>query len=129
MASVVLSKTFDNGMICASENSCVVVDSVYDKFKDAMERRGGYFLSEAETKKLDEYIVSPENHKLNGAIVGKTAVEIAKMAGIQVPKETVILLGQGHQVDLSDPMAYEKLCPILGVFRASSFAQGKHEYY
>lgn len=119
VASIVLSKTFDNGMICASENSAVVVESVYAEFQRLMIHRGCYFLSEDECKKVGKVVIK-DGH-INADVVGKSATHIAQLAGVKVPSDTLVLCGEGKEVGPGDPMAYEKLCPVLGLYTAKDF--------
>ena len=122
-ASIVLSKTFDNGMICASENAVVVVESAYEELRRCMEARGCYFMNKEETEKVGGAVINPEHHVSN-LVVGKSALEIAELAGIKVPDGTLVLVGEGSKVAVDEPMCYEKLCPVLGLFRAPSFKEG-----
>ena len=117
--SILLSKTFDNGMICASEQSVVVVDSVYDAVKAEFKAMGAYFLSKNEKKQVGETIVI-EDH-LNAKIVGKSACEIASMAGIKIPETAKVIIGEASSVGVKEPFAHEKLSPVLGMYRASDF--------
>lgn len=125
--SIIHSKTFDNGMICASEQSVIVCSSVYDAAKKEFSARGCYFLSAAETEKLRNVILV--NGTLNAKIVGQSAHTIAELAGVDVPKETKILIGEVESVELSEPFAHEKLSPVLAMYRAKTFsdALGKAE--
>lgn len=125
--SIIHSKTFDNGMICASEQSAIVCSSVYDAAKKEFSARGCYFLSAAETEKLRNVILV--NGTLNAKIVGQSAHTIAELAGVDVPKETKILIGEVESVELSEPFAHEKLSPVLAMYRAKTFsdALGKAE--
>ena len=125
VSSVIMSKTFDNGMICASEQSVVVLASVYDDVKEEFIKRGCVFLNKAETQKLKDLIFI--NGKLNSAIVGQPAYKIAQMAGIEVPFTTKVLLVESHTIDDSNPFAHEKLSPILGYFKADTFEQAVDE--
>lgn len=117
--SILLSKTFDNGMICASEQSVVVVDEVYDAVRAEFEWRGGHFLSDEERGKLAGLIVV--NGKLNARIVGQSAHAIARMAGFEVPEKTKVLIGETDRVGHDEPFSYEKLSPVLGFYRAATF--------
>ena len=118
--SIIHSKTFDNGMICASEQSVTVLDSVYDAVKKEFEYRGCYFLKPG--KELDavrKTIII--NGALNSKIPGKSAYEIAKLAGVKVPESTKILIGEVESVDISEEFAHEKLSPVLAMYRAKTF--------
>lgn len=117
--SIIHSKTFDNGMICASEQSVIVLDKIYDEVKEEFERRGCYFLNQEETEKVRKTIII--NGALNARIVGQTAHTIANLAGIEVPKETKILIGEVESVELSEEFAHEKLSPVLAMYKAESF--------
>lgn len=119
--SVIHSKTFDNGMICASEQSVIVMDKVYQAVKDEFQKRGCYFLSDTETEKVRKTILI--NGALNARIVGQSAGKIAELAGIQVPADTKILMGEVESVALSEEFAHEKLSPVLAVYRAKTFEE------
>lgn len=115
--SIVHSKTFDNGMICASEQSVVVLDGVYDKVKAEFSARGCYFLNDDEKDKVRKTILI--NGSLNAKIVGQSAYRIAELAGVTVPNGTKILIGEVESTDLSEEFAHEKLSPVLAMYRAS----------
>lgn len=117
--SIIHSKTFDNGMICASEQSVTVLDSIYKAVKDEFKYRGCYFLKKDELDKVRATILI--NGALNARIVGQKAATIAKMAGIEVPEETKILIGEVESVDISEPFAHEKLSPVLAMYKANDF--------
>ncbi len=117
--SIIHSKTFDNGMICASEQSVIVLDKVYKKVRDEFERRGCYFLKEDETEKVRKTIII--NGALNAKIVGQKATTIAALAGVSVPENTKILIGEVESVDISEEFAHEKLSPVLAMYRAKNF--------
>ena len=119
VSSVIMSKTFDNGMICASEQSVIVEDPVYDAVKAEFINRGCYFVTGKDRKKLAETIVV--NGKLNSGIVGQSAEKIAEMAGIKVPAGTKILIAEAKEVSDEEPFAREKLSPVLGFYRAKDF--------
>ncbi len=121
VSSVIMSKTFDNGMICASEQAVVVLESVYDDVKAEFEKRGCVFLAEKDRKKLKNLIFV--DGKLNAGIVGQPAYKIAEMAGIKVPFETKVLIAESDEIEDSNPFAHEKLSPVLGFFKASTFEQ------
>lgn len=114
--SIIHSKTFDNGMICASEQSVIVLDGVYDKAKKEFADRGCYFLNPEETEKVRKTILI--NGALNAKIVGQKPVTIAKLAGFDVPQDTKILIGEVESVELSEEFAHEKLSPVLAMYRA-----------
>lgn len=123
VGSIVLSKTFDNGMICASENSVVVVESVWETFRMHAEARGMYFMTAEETKRVGDMVIDPITKKINPLVVGKSASLIADLAGLEsIPSNTVVLAGVSSLAgDVDDPMSYEKLCPVLGVYEAKDF--------
>ena len=114
--SIIHSKTFDNGMICASEQSVIVLDSVYDAVKAEFASRGCYFLNPEETEKVRKTIII--NGALNAKIVGQRPVTIAALAGITVPEGTKILIGEVESVDISEEFAHEKLSTVLAMYRA-----------
>ncbi|EFA8578159.1 bifunctional acetaldehyde-CoA/alcohol dehydrogenase [Escherichia coli O157] len=120
VASVLMSKTFDNGVICASEQSVVVVDSVYDAVRERFATHGGYLLQGKELKAVQDVILK-KNGALNAAIVGQPAYKIAELAGFSVPENTKILIGEVTVVDESEPFAHEKLSPTLAMYRAKDF--------
>ena len=117
--SIIHSKTFDNGMICASEQSVIVLDKVYDAARAEFEKRGCYFLNPEETEKVRKTIII--NGALNAKIVGQKAHTIAALADVNVPETTKILIGEVESVDLSEEFAHEKLSPVLAMYRASDF--------
>ena len=117
--SIIHSKTFDNGMICASEQSVIAVDSVYAKVKAEFAARGCHFLQEDELRKVRKTILI--NGALNAKIVGQSAYTIAKLAGVSVPESTKILIGEVESVELSEEFAHEKLSPVLAMYRAADF--------
>ncbi len=117
--SIIHSKTFDNGMICASEQSVIVLDSIYTQVKKEFASRGCYFLSPEETEKVRKTIII--NNALNAKIVGQSAHKIAELAGVNVPEYTKILIGEVESVDISEEFAHEKLSPVLAMYRVNSF--------
>ena len=117
--SVIHSKTFDNGMICASEQSVIVLDSVYDAVKTEFAARGCYLLNAEETEKVRKTILI--NGALNAKIVGQRAHTIAALAGVEVPEGTKVLIGEVESVELSEEFAHEKLSPVLAMYRAKDF--------
>ena len=119
VSSIIHSKTFDNGMICASEQSVIVMENVYDAVKAEFAARGCYFLNPAETEKVRKTIII--NGGLNARIVGQKAARIAELAGITVPAGTKILIGEVESVELSEEFAHEKLSPVLAMYKATSF--------
>ena len=121
VSSIIHSKTFDNGMICASEQSVIVLESQYEAVKAEFARRGCYFLDPAETDKVRHTIII--NGALNARIVGQKASRIAELAGITVPAGTKILIGEVESVDVSEEFAHEKLSPVLAMYRAKDFSE------
>lgn len=119
VSSILMSKTFDNGVVCASEQAVIVVDSIYDKVRDRFASHGGYLLSTKETAAMQSVIL--KNGGLNADIVGQSAVTIAAMAGIKAPKGTKVLIGEVENVDENEAFAHEKLSPLLGMYRATDF--------
>ena len=118
--SIIHSKTFDNGMICASEQSVIVLEPVYDAVKAEFANRGCYFLNSDETEKVRKTIII--NGALNAKIVGQPAAKIAALAGVAVPEGTKILIGEVESVELSEEFAHEKLSPVLAMYKAKDFA-------
>ena len=117
--SIIHSKTFDNGMICASEQSVILVDKMYDKARAEFVKRGCYVLNEEEKEKVRKTILI--NGALNAKIVGQSAYKIAKLAGVDVPENTKILIGEVASVDISEEFAHEKLSPVLAMYYAKDF--------
>ena len=120
-SSVIQSKCFDNGMICASEQSVIVLSDVYSAFKAELIKRGAYFLSKADTKKVGETIII--NGSVNAKIVGQRPVTIAKMAGVEIPEASRIMVGEVESVELSEPFAHEKLSPVLAMYKVKTFEE------
>ena len=121
VSSIIHSKTFDNGMICASEQSVIVLDDVYDAVRAEFQARGCRFLTSEETERVRKTILI--NGSLNAKIVGQSAHTIASMAGVDVPEETKILIGEVESVDASEEFAHEKLSPVLAMYRAATFEE------
>ena len=117
--SIIHSKTFDNGMICASEQSVIVDTKVYKQVKDEFTARGCHFLTKTELDKVRKTIII--NGSLNAKIVGQSAYTIGKLAGITVPENTKILIGEVTSVDLSEEFAHEKLSPVLAMYKSKDF--------
>jgi len=128
VSSIIHSKTFDNGMICASEQSVIVHRNVYDAVKDEFANRGCYFLDPEETEKVRKTIII--NGALNAKIVGQPAPKIAQLAGVTVPDGTKILIGEVTSVELSEEFAHEKLSPVLAMYKAEdlndAFEKAEH---
>ena len=121
VSSIILSKTFDNGMICASEQSVIVLDSIYSKVKKEFAERGCYILKPDETEKVRKTILI--NGALNAKIVGQSAYTIAKLSGVSVPEATKVLIGEVESVELSEEFAHEKLSPVLAMYHAKDFEE------
>ncbi len=120
VSSIIHSKTFDNGMICASEQSVIVSSKIYDKVKKEFEARSCYFLNDKEIAKVRKTILI--NGALNAKIVGQSAFKIAQLAGVKVPEDTKILIGEVESVDISEEFAHEKLSPVLAMYKAKTFS-------
>ncbi len=121
---LMLSKTFDNGMICASEQAVIVDKEIAKPFEEFMKKHGCYFLDEAETKKVSDYVINPQKQALNPDVVGKPAAWIAKQAGVTVPENTKILLALLADVGPEYPLSREKLSPVLAYFIAQNKDDG-----
>ena len=119
--SIIHSKTFDNGMICASEQSVIVLENIYDMVKEEFATRGCYFLNDRETQAVRKTIII--NGALNAKIVGQSAAKIAELAGVKVPEGTKILIGEVESVELSEEFAHEKLSPVLAMYKAKDFTE------
>lgn len=119
VSSIIHSKTFDNGMICASEQSVIVADKLYKQVKKEFEDRGCYFLKDKEIDKVRKTIII--NGALNAKIVGQSAHKIAELAGVTVPESTKILIGEVESVDISEEFAHEKLSPVLAMYKSKDF--------
>ena len=126
--SIIHSKTFDNGMICASEQSVIVLNGIYDAVKEEFKKRGCYFLDADETEKVRKTIII--NGSLNAKIVGQSAHKIASLSGVKVPEGTKILIGEVESVDISEEFAHEKLSPVLAMYKAKdiqdAFSKAEH---
>ena len=118
--SIIHSKTFDNGMICASEQSCIVDKKIYKEVRKEFEDRGCYFLKDDEIEKVRKTIII--NGALNAKIVGQKPVTIAALAGVKVPEDTKILIGEVESVDISEEFAHEKLSPVLAMYKSEDFS-------
>ena len=118
--SVIQSKTFDNGMICASEQSVTAIADIYDKVRDEFKKRGCHILNQEEIEKMRKIILTPAG-TVNPNMVGHSAADIAKLAGFEVPADTKILIGEVESVDVSEPFAHEKLSPVLALYKAKDF--------
>jgi len=125
--SIIHSKTFDNGMICASEQSVIVHKDIYEKAKTEFVKRGCYILNNEEIEKVRKTIII--NGALNAKIVGQSAYTIANLAGIQVPEKTKILIGEVDSVDISEEFTHEKLSPVLAMYKAKDFKDAVSKAY
>ncbi|MCT3584867.1 bifunctional acetaldehyde-CoA/alcohol dehydrogenase [Lactobacillus amylovorus] len=117
---IVLSKTFDNGMVCASENSVVVDDEIYDKVVDEFKKWDCYFLTKEEIKKFEEHFIDPRRGTVAGPVAGKSAYEIAKLCGVDVPKNTKVIVAEYNGVGRKFPLSAEKLSPVFTLYRAKN---------
>ncbi|XWK86274.1 MAG: bifunctional acetaldehyde-CoA/alcohol dehydrogenase [Phormidium sp.] len=119
VSSIILSKTFDNGMICASEQSVIVVDDVYDEVRSEFIDRGAYFLNAEEREKFAKLMIV--NGRLNAEIVGQPVSKLAELAGVTLPEDTRVIIGEVDKIGTDEPFAFEKLSPILAMYRAKDF--------
>ncbi|MGH4123941.1 MAG: bifunctional acetaldehyde-CoA/alcohol dehydrogenase [Clostridium sp.] len=117
--SILLSKSFDNGVICASEQSVLVMEEIYDEVRKEFAERGAYILKKAEVDKVRKVILT--NGSLNANIVGQSAYKIAEMAGVKVPEETKIIIGEVESVELEEAFSHEKLSPVLAMYKVKTF--------
>lgn len=117
---IVLSKNFDNGMVCASENSVVVDDAIYDKAVEEFKKWGCYFLNKEEIKKFEEHFIDPRRGTVAGSVAGKSAYEIAKLCGVDVPKTTKVIVAEYKGVGRKFPLSAEKLSPVFTLYRAKN---------
>ena len=127
VSSILLSKTFDNGMICASEQSIVCVKDVYDEVKKELEYRGAYILNKSEREKVGSTVI--KDGRVNAAIVGQPAYKIAQEAGIEVPEDTKVLIGEVTDICEEEPFAHEKLSPVLALYKAEDFEDAVQKAY
>lgn len=121
VSSIILSKTFDNGMICASEQSVIVLSEIYDRVRKEFKERGCHILSKEDREKVSNFFFP--NGRLNPAVVGQPAQKIAELAGVKVPAGTKILLGEVSDTSDAEPFAHEKLSPILALYKAKNFEE------
>ncbi|MFB2882133.1 bifunctional acetaldehyde-CoA/alcohol dehydrogenase [Floridanema aerugineum] len=119
VSSIILSKTFDNGMICASEQSVIVVDDVYEEVRSEFIDRGAYFLTPEEREKFAKLIIV--NGRLNADIVGQPVSKLAELAGVNLPEDTRVIIGEVEKIGTDEPFAFEKLSPILAMYRAKDY--------
>lgn len=124
VSSILMSKTFDNGVVCASEQSVICHTAIYDAVKEEFNNRGAYFLQEEELAKLKDVILDKKRKSVNAAIVGQSAEKVAQIAGFSVPKNTKVLIGEVTSIEESEPFAHEKLSPVLGMYRCENFGEG-----
>ncbi len=130
VSSIIMSKTFDNGMICASEQSVVVVEDVYEEVKKEFQYRGAYLVSKAEQQKMiDLPFIDPKRGTAHPAIVGQSAVKIAELSGFEIPEYSKILLVERPSVDWEDPFSREKLSPILTMYKAKNYEEASQMAY
>lgn len=123
--SILMSKTFDNGMICASEQSVVAVKDIYDELKKELIASGAYILKANERKKVGNLIL--DNGKINPRIVGQSAFKIAAMAGVEVPENAKVLIGEVDEIGDNEPFAFEKLSPVLALYKAQNFKEAEYK--
>ena len=121
VSSTIHSKTFDNGMICAAEQHVTVLDSIYDEVKKEFQNSRCYFLNKEEAAKVGEVFFNPANHGVKPSAVGRPATKLAEMAGVKVPADTKVLIAETDDSSHDNPWANEKLCPVLGMYRAKNF--------
>lgn len=124
VSDLILSKTFDNGMICASEQAVIIDKEIYDAVKNEMIANKCYFLNEEEKKKVEKLVINENTCAVNPNIVGKPAYEIAKMAGVDVPVDTKILVAELKSVGPQEPLSREKLSPVLACYKVNSTEEG-----
>lgn len=117
---IILSKTFDNGMVCASENSVVVDHEIYDRVKDEFKKWNCYFLNKEEIKKFENHFIDPRRGTVAGPVAGKSAYEIAKLCGVEVPRDTKVIIAEYNGVGREFPLSAEKLSPVFTLYRAKS---------
>ncbi len=130
VSSVLMSKTFDNGMICASEQSVIIVSSIYEDVKKEFEKRGAYILNESEIQKLvDLPIIDPKRGTANAEIVGQSARRIAELAGFSVPDNAKVLIAERNEVNWDDPFSREKLSPVLTMYKSADFEEAAEKAY
>lgn len=123
VSSTIHSKTFDNGMICAAEQHVTVLDSIYDKVKKEFQDNRCYFLNQEEAVKIGEVFFNAATHGVKATAVGRSPAQLAAMAGIQIPEGTKVLIAETDDLSHDNPWANEKLCPVLGMYRAKTFEQ------
>ena len=124
VSSILMSKTVDNGVVCASEQSVIVHDKVYEQVKKEFQDRGAHLLKPAEKKSVAALILDPEKGSINPEIVGQPAAQIAELAEVKVPAATKVLIGEVSEVGPSEPFSYEKLSPVLAMYRCKDWKEG-----
>lgn len=124
VASILMSKTFDNGVVCASEQALVVHKDIYAEVKKTLKEEGAHFLNKEEQALLAPIILDPQRGTVNPKIVGQPAYKIAEIAGFSVPKSTKVLIGEVKKVDVAEPFAHEKLSPVLGMYSCNNYGEG-----
>ena len=124
VSSILMSKTFDNGVVCASEQSVIVNQEIYDAVKKEFKARGAHFLTKDEMSKLEPIILDPQRGTVNPKIVGQSAANIAKIAGFEVDPKTKVLIGEVSKIAVDEPFAHEKLSPVLGMYKCHNFGEG-----
>ncbi len=124
VASILMSKTFDNGVVCASEQAVIVHKDIYNEVKKEMKEQGAHFLTKDELALLEPIILDPKRGSVNPKIVGQPAVKIAEIAGFSVPETTKVLIGEVKRIEVDEPFAHEKLSPVLGMYSCDNFGEG-----
>ena len=124
VASILMSKTFDNGVVCASEQAVIVNQEIYAEVKKEFKDMGAHFLTKDEMEKLSPIILDPQRGTVNPKIVGQPAYKIAEIAGFSVPRTTKVLIGEVSKVAADEPFAHEKLSPVLGMYKCHNFGEG-----
>lgn len=124
VASILMSKTFDNGVVCASEQSIICHKDIYQEVKKTLKEEGAHFLNKEEMALLEPIILDPKRGTVNPKIVGQSAYTIAQIAGFEVPKATKVLIGEVKRIEMDEPFAHEKLSPVLGMYSCDNFGEG-----
>ena len=124
VASILMSKTFDNGVVCASEQAVVIHKDIYNEVKKEFKEQGAHFLTKEELALLEPIILDPKRGSVNPKIVGQPAVKIAEIAGFTVPSTTKVLIGEVKRIEMDEPFAHEKLSPVLGMYSCDNFGEG-----
>ena len=124
VASILMSKTFDNGVVCASEQAVVVHKDIYNEVKKEFKEQGAHFLTKEELALLEPIILDPKRGSVNPKIVGQPASKIAEIAGFTVPASTKVLIGEVKRIEMDEPFAHEKLSPVLGMYSCDNFGEG-----